>query len=84
MVMKTISEKRNMYAIINNMILEKLQNGKAPWRQTWNDYGLARNSVSKKAYRGINATTGSAYTIADALEVSLDYLIGEGINSKLD
>jgi antirestriction protein ArdC len=55
MVMKTTSEKKDMYAIINNMIMEKLENGKAPWRQTWNDFGPARNYVSKKAYRGINA-----------------------------
>jgi antirestriction protein ArdC len=44
-----------MYAIINNMIMDKLMNGKMPWKQTWNDYGPARNYVSKKAYRGINA-----------------------------
>jgi antirestriction protein ArdC len=37
------------------MMVEKLENGKAPWRQTWNDYGPARNYVSKKTYRGINA-----------------------------
>jgi antirestriction protein ArdC len=55
MVMKTTTEKKDMYAIINNMIMEKLENGKAPWRQTWNDYGPARNYVSKKPYRGINA-----------------------------
>jgi antirestriction protein ArdC len=55
MVMKTTSEKKDMYAIINNMIMDKLKNGKMPWKQTWNDYGPARNYVSKKAYRGINA-----------------------------
>jgi antirestriction protein ArdC len=55
MVMKTTSEKKDMYAIINNMIMKKLQSGKAPWRQTWNDFGPARNYVNKKPYRGINA-----------------------------
>jgi antirestriction protein ArdC len=55
MVMKTTSEKKDMYAIINTMIIEKLQNGGMPWKQTWNNYGPARNYVSKKAYRGINA-----------------------------
>jgi antirestriction protein ArdC len=55
MDMKAISEKKDMYAIINNMIMEKLQNGKAPWRQTWNDFGPARNYINKKPYRGINA-----------------------------
>ena len=53
--MKTTSEKKDMYAIINNMIMDKLKNGKMPWKQTWNDYGPARNYVSKQAYRGINA-----------------------------
>jgi antirestriction protein ArdC len=55
MVMKTTPEKKDMYAIINNMLMEKLQNGKAPWRQTWNDFGPARNYINKKPYRGINA-----------------------------
>jgi antirestriction protein ArdC len=55
MVMKTTSEKKDMYATINNMIMDKLKNGKMPWKQAWNDYGPARNYVSKKAYRGINA-----------------------------
>lgn len=55
MVMKTTGEKKNMYDVINNMIMNKLQNGKMPWKQTWNDIGPARNYVSKKPYRGINA-----------------------------
>ena len=53
--MKTASERKNMYEVINNMIIEKLKNGKMPWKQTWNDYGPARNYMNKKAYRGINA-----------------------------
>jgi antirestriction protein ArdC len=54
-VMKTTTEKKDLYEMINNSILEKLQNGIAPWKQTWNDFGPARNYVNKKAYRGINA-----------------------------
>ncbi len=53
--MKKTSEKKDMYAIINNMIMDKLKNGKIPSKQTWKDYGPTRNYVSKKAYRGINA-----------------------------
>jgi antirestriction protein ArdC len=53
--MKTTSEKKDMYAIINKMIMEKLKNGKTPWKQTWNNFGPARNYVSQKSYRGINA-----------------------------
>jgi hypothetical protein len=51
MVMKTTSERRDMYAIINNMIMDKLKNAKMRWKQTWNDYGPARNYVGKKPYR---------------------------------
>lgn len=53
--MKTTHEKKDMYAIINNMILAKLQQGTLPWKQTWNSFGPARNYVSGKPYRGINA-----------------------------
>lgn len=53
--MKTTSEMKNMYEVINNMIMEKLQNGKMPWKQTWNNFGPARNYVSTRPYRGINA-----------------------------
>jgi len=55
MVMKTTTEKNDLYEMINNTILEKLQNGIAPWKQSWNDFGPARNYVNKKPYRGINA-----------------------------
>ena len=33
------------------MLLEK---GVLPWRRTWSQYGLAKNYVSGKAYKGIN------------------------------
>jgi antirestriction protein ArdC len=55
MVIKTTNERKNMYEVINNMLMEKLQNGKMPWKQTWNNFGPARNYVSRKPYRGINA-----------------------------
>jgi len=55
MVMKTTTERRDLYEMINNTILDKLQNGIAPWKQSWNDFGPARNYLNKKAYRGINA-----------------------------
>lgn len=53
--MKTTHERKNMYEVINNMILRKLETGTMPWKQTWNNFGPARNYVSKKTYRGINA-----------------------------
>lgn len=53
--MKTTHEKKDMYQVINSMILDKLKQGTAPWKQTWNSFGPARNYVSGKPYRGINA-----------------------------
>ena len=53
--MTTTIERQNAYARVNEMIMERLQNGVAPWRQTWNSFGPARNYMSKKAYRGINS-----------------------------
>jgi len=46
--------KKDMYAIINEMILQKLSEGKAPWRQSWNSFGAPRNYATNKCYRGIN------------------------------
>ncbi|HTF18291.1 MAG TPA: zincin-like metallopeptidase domain-containing protein [Chryseolinea sp.] len=53
--MKTTQERKDVYSIINSMILEKLQQNMLPWKQPWNKFGPARNYVSGKAYRGINA-----------------------------
>lgn len=49
------AQNKNMYASINEMILQKLTEGKAPWRQCWNDFGLPRNYATNKCYRGVNA-----------------------------
>lgn len=53
--MKTTVERKDVYGIINSMILEKLQQNTLPWKQTWNKFGPARNYISNKPYRGINA-----------------------------
>lgn len=43
-----------VYEIVTGKILEKLAQGKIPWRQPWDDKG-AVNWNSQKPYRGINA-----------------------------
>lgn len=53
--MKTTLERKDVYSIINNMILERLQQNTLPWKQSWNTFGPARNYISGKPYRGINA-----------------------------
>ncbi len=44
----------DMYEVITNRIIEQLEKGTLPWRKTWSSYGLAKNYVSNKTYKGIN------------------------------
>jgi antirestriction protein ArdC len=52
-IMKT-SSRTDVYQIITDLIIEKLESGTIPWKQPWSDYGPACNYLSKKPYRGIN------------------------------
>jgi antirestriction protein ArdC len=51
--MKT-SSHIDVYQLVTDLIIEKLESGIIPWRKPWNDYGAAVNYISKKPYRGIN------------------------------
>jgi len=51
--MKT-SSHIDVYQMVTDLIIEKLESGIVPWKKPWNDYGLAVNYLSKKQYRGIN------------------------------
>ncbi len=51
----TASAKTDLYERINQLILEKLRQGTAPWKMSCSSYGPVRNYVSGKRYRGINA-----------------------------
>ena len=42
------------YAIVNEKIINLLERGVVPWRRPWASFGLPRNLVSRKPYRGIN------------------------------
>jgi transcriptional regulator with XRE-family HTH domain len=46
--------------------------------------GVSRVMIGKYERGEAQPSIDAAKKIADALEVSLDYLVGEGINSKLD
>ena len=41
--------------VITQRIIDELDKGKVPWKQTWLDVGAPKNLVSKKAYQGINS-----------------------------
>lgn len=44
----------NVYEIITGRIIEKLEQGTAPWCKPWTGGEMPRNLVTGKAYRGIN------------------------------
>lgn len=44
----------NAYEIITSRIVEKLEQGTAPWRKPWTGGEMPRNLLTGKAYRGIN------------------------------
>ncbi|KAB2329418.1 ArdC family protein [Bacillus mesophilum] len=46
-------EKLNVYEIVTQNIIEKLENGVIPWRKPWTNAN-AVNWVTQKPYRGIN------------------------------
>jgi antirestriction protein ArdC len=47
-------QKKNIYEIVNDIILGHLEKGVVPWRQTWIGKGLPRNRLTQHVYRGIN------------------------------
>jgi antirestriction protein ArdC len=54
----------DVYTIITERIIEKLETGTIPWHQPWCSIGAPCNLVSKKVYRGVNVwlLTGQGYT----------------------
>lgn len=47
-------KKIDVYQIVTDRIIEKLEKGIAPWRRPWNASGIAVNWKTQKPYRGIN------------------------------
>ena len=46
--------KLDVYELITNRIIERLEAGIIPWQQPWTEAGLPQNLVTGKAYTGIN------------------------------
>jgi antirestriction protein ArdC len=46
--------EKNVYEIITERILEKLEQGTIPWQRPWSAGGCPQNLVSGKEYRGVN------------------------------
>ena len=46
---------RDVYDIVTNLIIEKLEQGIIPWKQPWRNIGPPRNLITQRPYRGINS-----------------------------
>jgi antirestriction protein ArdC len=44
----------DVYNVITERIIEKLEAGTIPWHKPWRSIGAPRNLISKKFYRGVN------------------------------
>lgn len=44
----------DVYAMVTNRIIEHLEKGVVPWKQTWTKVGQPKNLITQKPYRGIN------------------------------
>jgi antirestriction protein ArdC len=44
----------DVYSIITELIIEKLEAGTIPWHKPWRSIGAPRNLITKKLYRGVN------------------------------
>lgn len=47
--------KKDVYEIVTEKIIEKLENGIIPWKKPWNGKGVATRWLVNKPYRGFNA-----------------------------
>ena len=55
MTKKNETTRRDLYQEVTNKMIALIEQGVAPWRCTWNKYGLARNYATGHQYSGINA-----------------------------
>ncbi len=67
------------------LIIANLRKNKG-WSQTdlSNNSGVSREMISKYERKLAIPSVDAAKKIADAFDVSLDYLVGEGINATFD
>ncbi len=47
-------QQSDIYALITNQIIQRLEEGVIPWRQPWTDSGLPQNFSTNRYYKGVN------------------------------
>ncbi len=50
-----MTERRDVYELVTERVIQALENGTVPWRRTWNpDLGAPKSLSTGKPYRGVN------------------------------
>ena len=45
---------RDIFNVVNDLLIKQLESGIIPWKQLWNESGPPRNLITERHYRGIN------------------------------
>jgi antirestriction protein ArdC len=67
---------KNVYEIVTERILEKLEEGTVPWHKPWSGGGCPKNLVSGKEYRGVNILLLGSQDFASPYWVTFNQRIG--------
>lgn len=76
---------KNVYDIVADKIIEKLEAGTIPWHRPWqcDGSGIPKNAVSKKMYRGINVPMLAVEGYGCPYWASFKQ-IGNGLNGRVN
>ena len=60
----TTTEKRDVYTIVTDRIIELLKQGTVPWKKPWTEAGVPQNLITRRHYRGINVWLLASFNYA--------------------
>lgn len=75
-------QQSDIYALINNQIIQRLEEGIIPWRQTWTTAGLPQNLSTKRYYKGINVWILCSFGFKQNLFLTFRQIQGLGARVK--
>lgn len=52
--MKNSNQPFDVYRMVTNLIIKKLEEGVVPWKKPWKNAGLPQNLITRRPYTGIN------------------------------
>src|SRR5690349_21469014 len=67
--MQNSFEKRDVYQIVTDRIINELESGVVPWKKPWIEAGIPTNLISKRPYRGVNVL------LLASLEFSVNFFL---------